>query len=79
MARMRTVKGAVNFLRQMDPNTCVSEWFIRSLLKSGKLKHHKAGNRYLIDIDYLIEFLKDPPIEHQDQQESEYGILRRVR
>ncbi len=76
MARMRTIKQTVLHIKLTDPDTAVTEWWLRSMLKTDKLKHHMAGNKYLIDIDYLEEYLKNPPEE--EKQEVEYGILRKV-
>ena len=75
-ARMRTIKQAVGEIKQEDPRSCVSEWYLRQLVKSGKLKCHKAGNKYLLDLDSLEEFLKNPPVI--DKLGPQSGTLRRV-
>lgn len=77
MARMRTIKQTVEELITRDPDTAITEWWLRRMVKSGKLKHHKAGAKYLIDIDYLEEYLKNPP-EVESVQALEIGILRKV-
>ena len=76
LPRMRTLKQAVHQIKQMDPETCVSEWWLRQLVKSSKLKYHRAGNRYLIDLDLLEEFLKNPPDTEEIKQPL--GILRKI-
>ncbi|MGI6085238.1 MAG: DNA-binding protein [Acetivibrionales bacterium] len=78
MPRMRTIKAAVEYIRQKDPETSVSEWWARQLVKRGKLKHHKAGNKVLIDLDYFEEFLKNPPEEETPATEENYGVLRKI-
>jgi excisionase family DNA binding protein len=55
---IRTVNGAVAELRKEDPNTPVNTNMLRRWIASGKLKHTKSGNRYLIDMDILKEFLQ---------------------
>lgn len=75
MPRMRTISQAIKYLKEKDPNCAISEWYLRTLLRSGKLKHHKAGNKYLINLDYLEEYLKNPPSE---TEEAQYGTLRKV-
>lgn len=77
MARMRTLKQAVQYLKQQDPGSCVSEWWLRQLAKSGRIKTHKAGSKYLLDLDYLINFLQNPPDEAREDDTS-YGKLRKV-
>ena len=76
MARMRTIQKAVQHIKTQDPESALSEWYLRQLLRSGKLKHHKAGNKYLVDIDYLDEFLKNPVYEYEDKEQ--YGKLRKI-
>lgn len=77
MARMRTIKSTIDYIRQQDPGSCVTEWWLRQMVKSGKIRHHMAGTKYLIDIDYLDEFLKNPPEEAAAP--IEYGKLRQVK
>lgn len=72
---MRTISQTINYLHDKDPNSAISEWYLRTLLRSGKLKHHKAGNKYLINLDYLEEYLKNPPSNEEDIQK---GTLRKV-
>jgi excisionase family DNA binding protein len=55
---IRTINGAVEQLRKEDPETPVNSDMIRRWLASGKLKHTKSGNRYLIDMDVLKEFMR---------------------
>lgn len=76
MARMRTIKQCIQAIKDQDPESCFSEWWLRQLVKSGKLKCHRAGNRYLIDMDFLDEFLKNPPITEEIKQP--YGIVRKI-
>ncbi|HAG12062.1 MAG TPA: DNA-binding protein [Desulfotomaculum sp.] len=76
MVRMRTINQAIREIKQVDPGSCVSEWWLRKLVKSGNLKSHRAGNKFLLDMDYLDEYLKNPPTT--DKPELQTGILRRV-
>ncbi|AFM41948.1 hypothetical protein Desaci_3040 [Desulfosporosinus acidiphilus SJ4] len=76
MARIRTIKQAVQSIKEQDPESCISEWWVRQLVKSGKLKCHMAGNRYLIDMDLLEDYLKNPPAEETGRKPL--GILRKI-
>lgn len=76
MARMRTITQTVQQIKQNDPESCISEWYLRKIVKSGKLKCHRAGNRYLIDMDCLDEYLKNPPTTEESKQP--YGIVRKI-
>lgn len=76
MSRMRTIKQAIQSIKEQDPETCFSEWWLRQIVKSGKLKCHRAGNRYLIDMDFLDEFLKNPPTVEEVKQPV--GVVRKI-
>lgn len=77
MPRMRTINQAVQAIKALDPESSVSEWWLRQLVKSGKLKCHRAGNRYLIDIDFFLEeFLKNP--SNTEETKKFYGVVRKI-
>ncbi len=58
MARVRTIKKAYEEIKRSDPNTCLTEHHIRQLAMNGVIPCRKAGNRYLLDLDGLLEYLK---------------------
>lgn len=55
--KMRTIAGAVEDLKREDPFTPVTAYAIRQWIKSGDLAATKNGNRYLINMSVLYEFL----------------------
>lgn len=54
---VRTIKGVVDELRKDDPDTSVTEYAIRSWIKSGALPSVKSGNKYLLDMEVVRKFL----------------------
>lgn len=77
MARMRTITKTIEYLKEKDPESAISEWWIRQMVRTGQLKHHKAGNKYLINLDYLEEYLKNPPDEEeQNILKTKSGTIR---
>ena len=58
--RMRTVSEAARELKKLDPSTAVTEYHIRRLVLSGKLPRLKAGKKYLINFDTLLDYLAQP-------------------
>ena len=58
--RMRTVGEAARELKKLDANTAVTEYHIRRLVLSGKLPRLKAGKKYLINFDALLDYLAQP-------------------
>lgn len=73
-ARIMTITGATAQYKKDHPGTCIGEYFLRQLCTSGKLKCHRAGNRYLVDITRLEEYLANPPEE--ETPVAEHGGLR---
>ena len=54
--RMRTVHEAAEEMKRLDANTAVTEYHIRRLVLDGVLPKIKAGKKYLINLDKLIEY-----------------------
>jgi len=51
--RIRTINGAYDEIKKKDPDSCVSEYFIRELVASGKITGRKSGNRNYINMNDL--------------------------
>lgn len=58
-----TVKDAVQKIKEDCPGTAITENYLRQLIKDGVLPELKAGNKVLINLDVLIEYLTDPTAE----------------
>ena len=79
MARMRYVKEAVKELKMEDPNTRITEHFLRQLIKTKAVKSVPIGNnRRLINYDDLLAFLEDPDRQMPIPEEESYGCIRRI-
>lgn len=63
LPRMRTLKEAAAELKALDPDTAVTPYHIRQLTVTGVLPRVKAGKKYLINLDLLIEYLQNPAAE----------------
>lgn len=61
--RMRTVSEAAREIKALDPDTAITEHHIRQLAVSGRIPRVKAGRKYLISLDLLIEYMTDPTTE----------------
>lgn len=57
IAKMRTIKKCLQLIKEIDPDTAVSEWFIRQLCNSGKITYDKSGNKSLVNFDSLLDYL----------------------
>ena len=52
LPRMRTIRAAA-------AESGLAEYFVRQLVKQGKIKYVCAGHKYLVNFDSLIQYLND--------------------
>ena len=55
---MRTLDSAHKQLIAWDPQTSISKRFIRQAYLTGAIPHMKIGNRVLINMEDLTEYIK---------------------
>lgn len=63
--RMRTASGALEVIKELDPETAVTLHYIRKLINSGKISHVDAGRKKLVNVDRLMEYLSQTEREAQ--------------
>ena len=73
-----TIKDAMQKIKQDCPETAISEHFLRQLIRDGILPALKAGNKALINMDVLSEFLSDPEAEKFQPKGSANNGIRPV-
>lgn len=80
LPRMRTLDECYRELKELDPNTAVSKYFVRRLAISGVIPTVQCGCKRLINLDGLIEYLQTPqstrPLPDESVQQSVNGIRR---
>lgn len=58
---MRTLKQAIAYIQEEDPQTNLTLYALRRLIKSGEFKNAiHTGKKIIIDIDSLSAFLSNP-------------------
>ena len=57
-ARYRTINATIKELKEIDPNTCISTYFIRCLCNSKKVLSLTAGTKVLVNFDDLLNYLQ---------------------
>ena len=67
MIRTRTIKEAAAFFRENDPQTCLTETAIRTLLRTGKVPCARIGKKYLVTIEALEDYLRSG-VDHSTGQ-----------
>lgn len=55
--RMRTAAGIVAELKAMDPDTGVTEYFVRRMVRDGTLPVVWAGSKALVNLDDVLALL----------------------
>jgi len=57
LPRMRTIEQCVNLIKEIDPHTAITDWFIRCLVRDSKITFINTGKKILVNFDNLISFL----------------------
>ena len=53
MLRTRTIREAAIYFQANDPQTCLTETAIRTLLRTGAVPSARVGRKYLVTIEAL--------------------------
>lgn len=69
-----TIKKAVEIVKTDCPETAISEHFLRQLIRDGVLPELKAGNKLLINMDVLVEYLTNPNAEKFRPKPKDNGV-----
>jgi len=77
ISRMRTIKQTIEYFRKEDPETSISEYYLRCLVKQNKVPVFYAGVKQLINLDKLIDYLNSELVEEAPVI-IDYGKLRRI-
>ena len=54
---LRSIKKAVDYIQAEDPNSAIRVHTLRTWCKEGKIKFLTVGNKILIDMDSLLEYI----------------------
>lgn len=57
MPRMRTIDQAAEWLRESDPDTALTKTALRRLVTTGKLPSVRVGQKYLVSLEALEDYL----------------------
>ena len=58
MNRMRTAEGALQIIKEMDPETAVTLRSIRRLINTGTIPCVPVGRKKLVNVDGLLAYLE---------------------
>ena len=57
MLHTRTIREAAVWFKSQDPQTCLTETAIRTLVRSGKVPSVRVGKKYLVTLEALEMYL----------------------
>lgn len=72
--RLRTINGAAQELKKLDPSTAVSAAAIRRLVNRGLVSSLHSGNRAYLNFDQLLDYLGDPTSKIESHHSTGCGI-----
>ena len=58
IARIRKIKEAIAEIRKQDPESAITEHYLRWLCTTGQIPILRSGKDYLINMDILEQFLE---------------------
>jgi excisionase family DNA binding protein len=78
MAKIRSIRQAAEYLKELDNGTGVTENAIRVMVKRGDIPAIKVGCKSLINIDKLIEFLEiqTTAIQPKEEKDEKYNMRK---
>lgn len=77
MVRTRTIREAAAYFQEADPQTCLTETAIRTLLRTGAVPSARVGRKYLVTIEALEAYLEgsmEPERPAKTQQSGKWQI-----
>ena len=77
--RLRRISDVLNEIRAEDPETDVSQYVVKELLKTGKITSMKYGNAWLVNLDELYAYFIDgtpKPFAEPEIDEKEGKMAR---
>ena len=54
---LRSIRKSFEIIKQNDPETAITVHTIRTWCKQGQVKSLNAGNKVLVDMDSLFEYI----------------------
>lgn len=73
MPRMRLIKDAFEQLKNDDPDTDITLYALRTIVKSGQVPTVRLGRKVLINYDSLLEYFR-----FGDKNKTADNTIRRV-
>ena len=77
MLHTRTIREAAAWFKDQDPQTCLTETAIRTLVRSGRVPCVRVGKKYLVTIEALENYLSgqtEDPVPSVAQRKNVWRV-----
>lgn len=79
MQRMRLISEAYEYIKEQDPDTCITKTGFRRLINEGRIPFLQIGNKKVVNLDHVDRFFADGDHAVLELAEVEArGKLRKV-
>ena len=82
MQRMRTIDQAMEYIREVDPETALTKNALRCLVVSKAIPSTRIGKKYLLSLEKLNDYLQatdNEPVPGRPAGKIEQiGVIRRI-
>lgn len=68
MCKIRSIKQAADYFKQLDPETQITEYTLRKLIADGTIPSIKSGNKHLINLEQVLSVFETSHISSVKQQ-----------
>lgn len=58
MCKIRSIKQAADYFKQLDPETQITEYTLRKLIADGTIPSIKTGNKHLVNLDQVLSLFE---------------------
>lgn len=58
--RMRSIRETARLFKELDPDTEITEYTLRNMIAEGTIPVFKTGNKFLINVDSLLDMFGTP-------------------
>jgi hypothetical protein len=63
MKHYRSIKDAADYFKTEDPNTAVTEYFLRTSVIDGVIPSAKTGRKYIVALEDIEAFLEGKEVK----------------
>ena len=70
LTRMRTINKAIAAIKDEDPHTAFTPTALLRMIKSGELPSITVGTKYLVCLDTVLDYLRNPTPKQTEHKQS---------